>query len=650
MEPENLFLVFAALLFFLDLAMLFREEEKWHKQGFYVSLMANILVIATYFMFLQAFLINDFQLEEVYMHSSSDLSLLFKLSATWAGMGGSMLFLASLLSIIYLVLRLFGDGENDFLRQTFKFLDFTLLFFLFTVLGENPFKRLSEAPMNGQGLNPLLQNPWMAIHPPVVFLGYTFIIVTFAFTMSNLGLNVGVHPEEKERRDFFVKLSWLFITLGISIGGLWSYEVLGWGGYWAWDPVETASLLPWLTLTAYFHLQSSKKRRSAAKELIILLTFSLTIFTTLLTRGGLLESVHAFGASATAPILIILIFSMVSVFLYLTRKKQKDLFQFTLNKKSVLSISLFIAFCSLIALTIVCFLGILVPIGESMFMGFEARADPSYFNNWCFPFTLLFIAAMIGCSMPSSFTFRRYGVLMLLASLTSAFTAITGFPTGNLKANIGLPFLALALITIGFKIGSEAAKKRKSIHLFGRTLVHLGIILILLGVFISSTSEVTIENISLRINEDVDLQILKIRLENIAVNLSKQSVCLLKGCYPEYSCLRADLAIEDGNKIFNSGKLWIYLYSSYGVISRPLIISDWVKDIYLSVKLTSEVQTALTHVFYGEAIKPTEISINVKVIPSIRLIWLGVAVLTLGITPSIIKSMVILKKRKTTCR
>ncbi len=123
-------------------------------------------------------------------------------------------------------------------------------------------------------------------------------------------------------------------------------------------------------------------------------------------------------------------------------------------------------------------------------------------------------------------------------------------------------------------------------------------------------------------------------------------MCLLEGCYPEYSSLRADLTIKKEGTGFNDEKLWIYLYSSYGVISKPLIISDWTKDIYLSLRLTNEVQTALTHAFYGEVIKPTGVSIDIKVTPSIKLIWIGIMVLAFGITPSIIKSMVNLRKRK----
>lgn len=255
METEELFLVFSALMLFFDLILLSRAkqgEKSKLEYGFYAATLACALIATSYLMLVQAFLNNDFSLIEVYSYSSSGLPVGSKIYATWGGASSSMLFLTFFIGVSYFVYRFrtYEKGRTTDVAA-YKIFNLLLIFFVFLILMNSPFQRLSTAPMEGAGLNPLLQTFWMFAHPPVVFAGYVFIIFAFVLTLTNMSF--------KERSNsrllkLLLQAAWLTTTLGIAIGGLWAYEVLGWGGYWGWDPVETASLLPWLALTAYFHL------------------------------------------------------------------------------------------------------------------------------------------------------------------------------------------------------------------------------------------------------------------------------------------------------------------------------------------------------------------------------------------------------------
>ena len=389
METEELFLTFACLLLFFDLIQLSKvkpRERKKLEYGFYSSIIACGLIVASYFMLLQASLTDDFSLRAVYSYSSSGMLASNKVYSTWAGMSGSMLFLTFLMTIVYFIYRFRTyEKRSSFCLTTYKILDFILIFFLLLTLMNSPFERLQGTPMDGAGLNPLLQTFWMFIHPPIVFSGYVFVILAFALILTDM--------KTGEKEDRLLKLStqaaWLLLTLGNAIGGLWAYEVLGWGGYWAWDPIETASLLPWLALTAYFHLNPlSKKDKSLTRELMLLMTFATVIFTTALTRGGLLVSVHAFGTSPLGPILLLFAIGMIVYFFYLTRGIKKPLFSLEVEKSSLYSVSFFTGYWSLIFIFLVCFWGVASPIIGGFLLANPMTTDIGFYNNWNFPFAI----------------------------------------------------------------------------------------------------------------------------------------------------------------------------------------------------------------------------------------------------------------------
>ena len=262
--------------------------------GVFLTLtLASAGVVAT-------FLGDRFEYWYVANYSNANLDLFYKATGLWAGQRGSLLFWAWLLAgFSALCVFLNRKRNREFMPYVAATLNTVILFFAVVLLfaDVNPFEKLPFAPADGRGLNPQLQNYWMTIHPPTLYLGFTAFTIPFAFAVSALlGGRLDSRWIRITRR--WILLSWLFLSVGIILGMRWAYEELGWGGYWFWDPVENASLLPWLTATAFLHSIQIQERRGLLKTwnmALVLVTFLLTIFATFLTRSGLIESVHAFA-------------------------------------------------------------------------------------------------------------------------------------------------------------------------------------------------------------------------------------------------------------------------------------------------------------------------------------------------------------------
>jgi cytochrome c-type biogenesis protein CcmF len=248
---------------------------------------------------ISAFLRDEFKYEYVTGHSNRELPFFYKVTGLWAGQTGSLVFWALLLALFSCVVVFQNRRAN---REFMPYVAGTLLtvigfFLLVVVFQSNPFKLLDFTPADGRGLNPQLQNYWMTIHPPALYLGFTCFTVPFAFAVSAL-LSGRLDTRWITTTRRWTLVAWFFLTIGIIFGMMWAYVELGWGGYWFWDPVENASLLPWLTGTAFLHSVMIQEKRGMLKVwniFLILGTFLLSIFATFLTRSGLIESVHSFA-------------------------------------------------------------------------------------------------------------------------------------------------------------------------------------------------------------------------------------------------------------------------------------------------------------------------------------------------------------------
>ena len=325
-------LAFAGYCFIAGLVALFRRESGSERLGetarragiaaFGAVLFAAVILVTAAFR-------NDFSISYLLHHSNRDLPLPYKFATLWSGQEGSLLFWSLLLATYGLVLRLrHKTDERLFAHASVVIAAVQVFFLLLLNFAAKPFALTQGAvPADGNGLNPLLQYPEMVIHPPMLYLGYVGFTVPFAFALGALAMR---YPGEKwihiTRR--WTMVTWGFLTVGIFLGAHWAYSVLGWGGYWGWDPVENASLMPWLTGTAFLHSVMMQEKRGMLKTWnmwLVFLTFWLAILGTFLTRSGIISSVHAFAQSSIGDWFAYFLAITLGVFVFFYIKNRSHL-------------------------------------------------------------------------------------------------------------------------------------------------------------------------------------------------------------------------------------------------------------------------------------------------------------------------------------
>ena len=263
-----------------------------------------------------AFVTHDYTIKYVAHYSDTSMPLSYKITAYWGGLDGSLMFWCSVLSIFSAIaVRTNAARHRDMIGYVVAVIMVVQLFFLaLLIYNKNPFATsLTTPPDDGKGLNPLLQNYWMVIHPPSLYTGYVAATIPFAFGMAAL-LSGRLDDQWLGSVRVWMFLCWFFLTFGLILGGRWAYEELGWGGYWAWDPVENAGLLPWFTATAFLHAVIIQEQRGMMKAWnlsLVIITFVLTIIGTGLTRSGAVQSVHAFGEDNALALLFVLFLCLI---------------------------------------------------------------------------------------------------------------------------------------------------------------------------------------------------------------------------------------------------------------------------------------------------------------------------------------------------
>ena len=293
----------------------------------HASILSFLLITLASAVLLEALVSNDFSIQYVWGHSSRDLPLFYKITSFWGGLEGSLLFWVLVQSFFIMIVAFRYQYTNrEIIPYVLATLNGIMSFLLvLLIVWSNPLESQAVIPQDGRGLNPLLQHPAMAIHPPSLYLGFIGFSIPFAFAMG--GMMRGILDNEwvlTTRR--WTLLSWYFLSAGLILGGQWAYEELGWGGFWAWDPVENAALMPWLTGTAFLHSVMIQEKRNMLKiwnVVLIIITYGLTIIGTFLTRSGVVNSVHSFTQSEIGPaFLVFLAVVLVVGFALLFRRIQ----------------------------------------------------------------------------------------------------------------------------------------------------------------------------------------------------------------------------------------------------------------------------------------------------------------------------------------
>lgn len=618
MEYELFLLFGGALLFILDFAAVTKAEpnKKIGKAGFLATLLGFCLVVASYLIILQAFLTDNYAFSEVYSYSSTGASLFSKVYASWAGAGDSMMFLTLLLATCYFVLRAWAQFKLDkFKTSACQIFVFVLLAFIAVTALMNPFARLTSIPVDGLGLNPQLQSIWMAIHPPIVFSAYTFVVLAYVLTLASVR-----NGRELEASKLFTASSyfgWILLTLGIALGGAWAYQVLGWGGYWAWDPVETASLLPWLLLTAYFIVKLiSKGKITLTQEFMVLTAFASLVFLSALTRGGFTQSVHSYALSAVGPVMLVFALGMVTYFLYLRKDRHAPLFKLAVDKTSLKARSFFVSFWALILIVLVCLAGLFIP-----------NFAYSYFT---FPFVLIFAVSCIGLGLDERNHYGRIIIISLIAIVIGGGIAVSGVLSNvNLLTILAAPLLVVGALLILVK--SVKLINRRSWRSFGHVFLSLAIIILLLGVFFSAGAKTSVIVNGLKPNSPVNAEGLQIELYDLTLSNSSTQVFNEKTGVKiaEYSTLQAEVIVHQGRETYQ-GILAALFYPNYGVVIKPLIVGEVTGDVYMHFELSEAIYNSLVGTYTGNSTLPTEVSVTVQNSPMIYLVWGGVGLMILA--------------------
>ncbi|HEY0778424.1 MAG TPA: heme lyase CcmF/NrfE family subunit [Gemmatirosa sp.] len=341
---------------------------------------------------------HDFSIKFVASYTSANLPKIYTFTAFWAGQAGSLLFWCLILSLYSAVAVFTGRGERTraFMPYVAGTLGVVTLFFLLTLcFGANPFERLDWVPPDGRGMNPQLQNPGMAIHPPMLYLGYVATAIPFAYAVAALATRrLNADWLAPVRR--WSLLSWFFLTVGITLGMWWAYVELGWGGYWAWDPVENASLMPWLTGTAFLHSIMIQEKRGMLRKwnvTLVVSTFLLAILGTFITRSGVIQSVHSFAQSPVGTWFAGFLGAALAVTAWLVATRLKDL-ESQAELESMISREAAFLYNNLVLVGIAFSVlwGTLFPILSEWVRGEKITVGPPFFNTVNIPLGLLLLA------------------------------------------------------------------------------------------------------------------------------------------------------------------------------------------------------------------------------------------------------------------
>ena len=484
-------------------------------------------ILTAFFSLMFAYVVSDFSILNVYQNSHTAKPLLYKITGVWGNHEGSMLlWVLVLVSFGFLISKFDKRLDLPYKTLTLSFQSLiTFIFLLFILLSSNPFIVISPTPVNGQDLNPLLQDPGLAFHPPNLYFGYVGLSIVFSFTMARFYKGSFDASWAKLIKPW-VLLSWSFLTLGISLGSWWAYYELGWGGFWFWDPVENASLMPWLCATALLHSTLVLEKRNTLKKWTIFLaflSFSFSLIGTFLVRSGIVTSVHAFASDPTRGVFILMIcaFFIFSSFILLAKKadsiKEEKLISPISKEGAIIFNNLL-----MIALLLTIFIGTIYPIFLEIFTGDQISVGPPYFNLTS---TLIMGPAILIMSFAPMLNWKKddlFGLLsrlktVLFLSLLVTFIFFYINFQGPIIALVGI-FLAAWLFfgtLFNFFERTNYLKKFKYLNkpYLGMTIAHLGFAIFIAGITGSTLWKV--EKIkTLKVGE-------KVLLNNYSLNFDK---------------------------------------------------------------------------------------------------------------------------------
>ena len=583
----------------------FNDNNVIKKEVLFFTFLQFFFVIISFLGLIVSFIISDFSNETVFNHSHTTKPLFYKISGTWGNHEGSLLLWLLVLTLfIFLFLLKSNNQPKKYRILTLAFQQIIITgFFIFLIKTSSPFNYIFPIPSEGLGLNPILQDPALAIHPPILYLGYVGSSIIFSSALAATASGY-ISKDWAKHIKGWVLISWFFLTLGILLGSIWAYYELGWGGFWFWDPVENVSLMPWLALTTLLHCILALEKRSILTSWVIILsiaTFTLSMCGTFLVRSGILNSVHTFANDPERGLFILiflfsLIFLSLFIFFYFHKNENKNFKFFLLSKETSILVNNWFMMYFLSVILV----GTIYPIFLEVISSEKISVGPPFYTKLIVPFLIPFLFAMaIGPKLKwikSEVQNKINLIIFLVISFLISFLILK-----NLNDNF---LLNTILLTSAFYLFFITTKDFmiKKIQNFSQNLAHFGFSLLILSILLNNifSTEVitnlkigeTFKSKNLSINfqsiDQKDEQNFKSLIGKFEINSSKDESIILKPelriyNQPNITTSEADIKIsllKDRFITMNSVQNQNYFNIRYQV--KPFMIWIWISVLLIS--------------------------------------------------------------------
>ena len=578
-----------------------------------------VFVVIAYVCLTWAFLSNDFSVAYVANHSQLNLPTMYKITAVWGGHEGSVLLWVLILAVWTVAVGMYSRNLPDsFVARVIGVLGLLSVgFLLFVLLTSNPFDRLAIPPADGADLNPLLQDPGMAIHPPMLYVGYVGFSVAFAFAIAAM-----ISGDLDERWTRWTRpwtvLAWVFLTLGIALGSWWAYYELGWGGWWFWDPVENASFMPWLIGTALIHSLAVAEKRGLFKSWTLMLAiaaFALSLLGTFLVRSGIIVSVHAFASDPGRGLFILTFLGIVvtaALILYAWRAPSLDTEAgFAINSRETF---LLLNNVLLVIATIVVFFGTLAPlIYEVLDLG-KISIGPPWFDK-VFLLPMLPLVFLIGIGMHTTWRQHKGNLLLGRLKIPALLSIVLGILIpwlfyGRFGLMVSVGTIAATWVIAASLIDPIRSWRRPegaapiTRAMLGQSVAHLGVGLFILGVTVVSAFNIETDQ-SMRAGESIEVAGHSFQLRELRQ---------VEG--PNYTAIEGVVEIRKGGDFVAEVRPQKRQY---------LVQRNWMTEAGINVHWNKDLFIAL-----GDQLGNDTWSVRIQYKPMIRFIWLGCIIMALG--------------------
>ena len=595
---------------------------------------------------------NQFQYEYVTQVTERSADVMLKISGLWAGQSGSLVFWTFLSFTLYFGFRALTRGyeEDKLVYRAAIIMVAESVLIAVNALVADPFRLIDGSiPTDGLGLNPLLSTIWNVIHPPIIFIAYALILIPFSvklagYTISTDERNADPIPVVNAYVRFTTIFAWIMLSCGIAIGGYWAYIVLGWGGYWAWDPVETTSLIPWLLLTAYYHARPTLTKNDVLRDSFLVMAFITVLFATWTTRSGVISSVHGFGMTLVSwTMLVTLLVNFiigVTLAIYSGFRDMKDEEQSTgpsfFDTSNVRLFSIKMALIGLILLAATSTIGVVLPATYNLGVAIFDPANLAdnmigigieFFRMGFYAACVFLIGSAFYCMRTNFLTNRNRGIIVVAVfgagAVIAAISIFGGFgplPTNYWPANfLIIPAVAaIGFLVIAFVRQLAGKDKIASTRQFGRLMLHLGLIILLLGVFMS-------ENVVYESNSGY----LTNEIHEIAPNVFIQVADVDLQYFVDSTDFNMVVTINvienttQGFRIIGLGYTTVTGHPDWRMVSHSVYLdSTAFRDVFIAV-------TGFTQVVPGVY----QVTIHTKLLPLISLVWIGAFLMVSAMLP-----------------